>query len=86
MFIGHAAMEPLIYGIVIILGLIILIAKFALGAWESFFLDIFIFAAVFAMHGGTMKGGMAAAVAALIGGIVIPPLLKLLGVIRRYRN
>ena len=83
LFVGHAGMEPLIYGVVIILGIAILIVKFLIGAWQSFFWDIAIFIAVFSMHGGTMKGGMAAAVAALIGGILIPPLIAVIRFVRR---
>jgi hypothetical protein len=79
----HFGTEPLVYGIVIIAGLILLLIKFYCGLWESFFWDIAIFATVFWMHGGTMKGGMAAAVAALIGGIVVPPLIKVIRIMKR---
>lgn len=83
MFLGHIGLEPLVWGVIIILGILILMIKVAFGAWSAVFWDIAIFAAVFSMHGGTMKGGMAAAVAALIGGLVIPPMLKFIGYVKR---
>ena len=82
----HGSFEPLIYGVIIILGLMVLVAKFIMGWWQSFILDIAIFAAVFWMHGGTMTGGMAAAVAALLGGLILPPFIKGMSAIRRLRD
>lgn len=83
MFLGHIGLEPLVWGVIIIGGILILMIKVAMNAWSAVFWDVAIFVAVFFMHGGTMKGSMAAAVAALIGGLVIPPMLKLISFIKR---
>lgn len=83
MFLGHIGLEPLVWGVIIIGGILILMIKVAMNAWSAVFWDVAIFIAVFSMHGGTMKGGMAAAVAALIGGLVIPPMLKLISFLKR---
>lgn len=72
MFIGHAGLEPLIYGIIIAFGVLIVIAKLRWGMYFGAVVDVAVFVLVFSMHGGTLKGGMGAAVAALICGFVVP--------------
>lgn len=83
MFLGHIGLEPIVWGVIIIAGILILMLKVAMNAWSAVLWDVAIFIAVFSMHGGTMKGGMAAAVAALIGGLIIPPMLKLISFLKR---
>ncbi len=75
-FLTHAGLEPLIYGIVIFLGLTIMWWKISTGRWLSAVIDITVFWLVFTLHGGTMTGGMAATVAALLAGIIFPIFLR----------
>jgi hypothetical protein len=75
-FLSHFNMEPIIYGLIIILGVIVVLVKIVTLNISGAILDITIFYAVFKMHGGTLQGGMAAAVAALIGGMIIGPILR----------
>lgn len=72
----HGSFEPLIYGLVIFIGLALMWWKFTTGKWLSLFIDIFVFWLVFTMHGGSVTGGMAAAFAALLAGIFFPLFMK----------
>jgi hypothetical protein len=71
----HGGIEPLIYGIIISLGLMITIHKFRSGKLRAGLVDVGVFALVFWMHGGTIVGGMSAAVAALICGALVPRII-----------
>ena len=73
---SHLGLEPLLYGLVIFLGLMVMAWKFSTGRWFSLTVDITVFWLVFSLHGGTMAGGMAAAVAALLAGLFFPLLLR----------
>lgn len=73
---SHIGLEPIIYGIIVALGLLILWVKFMLRRWLSLAIDLGVFYLVFTMHGGSMTGGMAAAVAAMICGLVFPFFLR----------
>jgi hypothetical protein len=75
-FLSHFNMEPIIYGLIIILGIVVVLVKLVTLNFVGAMLDVVIFVAVFKMHGGTLAGGMAAAVAALIGGMIIGPILR----------
>jgi hypothetical protein len=75
-FLSHIGLEPIIYGIVIAIGLMVMWIKFAMRRWLSLVVDIVVFWLVFTLHGGTMTGGMAAAIAALICGLVFPLILR----------
>lgn len=75
-FLAHLGLEPLIYGLVIFLGLSIMAWKFSTRRWFSLIVDVTVFWLVFSLHGGTMAGGMAAAVAALLAGLFFPLLLR----------
>lgn len=68
----HSSMEPIIYGIIIFLGLYSIWHKLIRGKFLAVAVEIFVFILVFKLHGGTMNGGFAATVAALIAGVVIP--------------
>lgn len=72
----HASFEPLIYGVVIFLGILLIWWKFASGRILSAAIDIAVFWLVFSLHGGTLAGGMAAAVAALLAGLIFPLFLR----------
>jgi hypothetical protein len=71
-FIGHAAVEPLIYGIIVFAGIWGLWRKVVHLRLTAFVVEAGVFWLVFKLHGGTLRGGMAAAVAALLAGVVLP--------------
>lgn len=73
---SHIGLEPIIYGIIVALGLIVWTVKFKTGQWLSLIIDIGVFWLVFSLHGGTMTGGMAAAIASLICGLTLPLMLR----------
>lgn len=64
--------EPVVYGVVILIGIATLWYKLVRGRIGSFLTEAGVFWLVFSLHGGTMTGGMAAAVAALLAGFVLP--------------
>lgn len=72
----HSSFEPLIYGLVIFLGLMSMIWKLRAGLWLAFFAEVFVFWLVFSLHGHSMTGGFAATVASLLAGIFIPLLFR----------
>lgn len=72
----HGSFEPLLYGIVIFLGLMSMCWKLRTGQWLAFFIEVFVFWLVFSLHGHSMTGGFAATIAALLSGLVIPFMFK----------
>lgn len=72
----HGSFEPLIYGLVIFLGLLSMCWKLRSGQWLAFFIEVFVFWLVFSLHGHSMTGGFAATIAALLSGLVIPFMFK----------
>lgn len=75
-FLKHIDMGPLIYGVVIFLGLYSIWWKITHNRIMPAIIEIIVFVIVFKLHGGTMAGGFAATVAALIAGVVIPLTFK----------
>lgn len=73
---GHIDVGPLIYGVVIFLGFYSMWWKLTHGRLLGFIVELTVFILVFKLHGGTMAGGFAATVAALIAGVVIPFTLR----------
>lgn len=73
---GHVDMGPLLYGVVIFFGLYSMWWKLTHGRLLGFIVELTVFILVFKLHGGTMAGGFAATVAALIAGVVIPFTLR----------
>lgn len=73
---GHIDMGPLLYGVVIFLGLYSMWWKLTHKRLLGFIVELTVFILVFKLHGGTMAGGFAATVAALIAGVVIPFTLR----------
>lgn len=67
---GHMDMLPVVYGVVIFLGLWSMWHKITHGQWRGFFIELAVFALVFKLHGGSMSGAFAATIAALISGRV----------------
>lgn len=72
MNITHFGLEPVIYGLVIFLGLWSMWHKLTTGKILGFVVEVGVFWLVFALHGGSMTGGFAATIAALIAGSVLP--------------
>ena len=73
---SHLAIEPLLYGVLIFLGMLLMYWKLMNGRWFSLFIDIGVFSLVFSLHGGTVTGGLAATIAALLSGIFFPMLFR----------
>ena len=72
MNITHFGLVPVIYGLVIFLGLWSMWHKLTTGKILGFVVEVGVFWLVFALHGGSMTGGFAATIAALIAGSVLP--------------
>lgn len=70
---GHLDFMPIIYGVIIFIGLYSMWWKLKHGKWLSFIIELTVFALVFKLHGGTMAGGFAATVAALLAGLFMKP-------------
>lgn len=70
---GHFDLLPLVYGVVIFLGLWSMWRKFMTGRWLQLLIEVAVFWLVFSLHAGTMTGGFAATVAALLAGIFFKP-------------
>lgn len=68
----HGSFEPIIYGLVIFLGLYSMWWKFAHGKIFAGLVEVFVFILVFQLHGGSVTGGFAATIASLLAGLVIP--------------
>lgn len=72
----HGSLEPLVYGVIIFLGLYSMWHKITRGKWFAFVIEVSVFVLVFKLHSGTMNGGFAATVAALLAGQLFPLLGK----------
>lgn len=75
MFIPHLDVMPLIYGLIIFLGIWSMWSKLVNGHFVAFVIEVGVFWLVFSLHGGTMAGGFAAAIAALLAGFFFPRML-----------
>lgn len=76
MFLAHIDFMPIVYGVVMFIGLAVLFRKLVTGRIISLGIDIAVFWFVFALHGGSMTGGFSAMVAALLAGITFPWMLR----------
>lgn len=68
---GHIDMMPLLYGVIMFLGIWSMWNKLMTGKLLGFAVEITVFYILFSLHGGTMAGGFAAMIAALIAGRVL---------------
>jgi hypothetical protein len=73
---GHLDLMPLFYGMIMFLGIWSMWRKLIRGRLLALSVELGVFCTVFYLHGGTMQGGFAAMVAALIAGFVLPRSLK----------
>lgn len=78
LFLSHVNLEPLFYGVIVAIGLMVVAYHLFSGRFGAVIVDLAVFILVFWMHGGTLTGGMAAAVAALVCGLFIPPFVRYL--------
>ena len=69
---AHFDVTPLIYGVVMFLGIWSMWRKLVAFKVLALTIEISVFALVFSLHGGTMAGGFAAMTAALIAGWILP--------------
>lgn len=72
----HGSLEPLVYGLVIFLGLLSMMYKLKTMQFLAFFAEVFVFWLVFTLHGHSMTGGFAATIAALLSGLVLPIMFR----------
>lgn len=72
----HGSMEPIIYGLVIFLGLLSMVWKLKTHKFLAFGAEVFTFWLVFTLHGHSMTGGFAATIASLLMGVTIPFLMR----------
>lgn len=75
-FLRHLDLGPLLYGLIMFVGLFVVWWKITRSMWLSVAIDIAVFIVVFKLHGGTMQGGFAAMIAALLAGLVFPMMLR----------
>lgn len=75
-FLSHIDWSPLVYGVVMFIGLWVMYLKLVNGKWLSLIIDIAVFTLVFKLHGGSMAGGFSAMIAALLAGLVFPFMLR----------
>ena len=69
---SHMDLMPLFYGVIMFLGIWSMYHKFVTRRFGPFLIELGVFSLVFSLHGGTMAGGFAAMIAALIAGTVLP--------------
>ena len=69
---AHLDFGPLLYGLIMFIGIAVMWFKLTRGHWLSLAVDIAVFALVFKLHSGTMAGGFAATIAALLAGLFLP--------------
>ena len=69
---AHLDIMPVVYGVIIFTGLFSMYWKLTHGRVLAALIEIGVFWLVFQLHGGTMAGGFAATVAALLAGLIIP--------------
>lgn len=75
-FLAHIDWGPFVYGLLMFAGLLVMWLKLIHGKWLSLFIDVSVFTLVFMLHGGSMAGGFAAMIAAMLAGLVFPFLLR----------
>lgn len=73
---GHIDMMPLVYGVIIFLGLLSMFHKLKSGQFAAFVVEAGVFWLVFSLHGGSMAGGFAATIAALLAGVIFPRMMR----------
>jgi hypothetical protein len=75
-FLSHIDFMPLVYGVLMFLGLALTWHKLCNGKLVSVGLDMFVFWLVFSLHGGSMAGGFSAMIAAALSSLVFPIIFR----------
>jgi hypothetical protein len=75
-FLSNFDFMPLIYGVIMYLGIYVMWVKLLRFKLLSLMIDIAVFTLVFKLHGGSMVGGFSATVAALLAGLTFPLLTR----------
>lgn len=73
---SHIDMAPLFYGAILAVGVLNLLHKLRTAQFLVLAVECAVFYIVFSMHRGTLTGGMAAAIAALIVGLVLKRFMR----------
>lgn len=73
---GHIDVTPLFYGVIMFLGLWSMWRKLKFERYAALAVEVSVFTLVFVLHGGTMAGGFAAMIAALLAGFFLAPRRK----------
>jgi hypothetical protein len=73
---SHFDLMPIFYGILMFAGIAIMLYKLLHGSWVSLIIDVVVFMLVFRLHGGTMAGGFAAMICAMLAGLIFPLMLR----------
>jgi len=73
---AHFDIAPLFYGVVIFIGILSMFIKLMHFRIGAFAIELTVFILVFKLHGGSMAGGFAATIAALLAGFILPRLLR----------
>lgn len=72
MFVGFGNFMPVFYGVIMFLGIWSMWHKLQHGNWFGFFTEAGVFWLVFSLHGGSVEGGFAAMICALLAGSFLP--------------
>lgn len=81
LLLAHIDIMPIVYGLLIFVGIAITFHKLLSGQFVALVIDVFIFWLVFNLHGHSMTGGFAAVIAAMAAGIIFPMMIR-----RAYRR
>lgn len=73
---GHFDVGPIFYGVVIFIGLWSVFHKLVKLKLLAFTIEVTVWWIVFSLHGGTMAGGFAATIAALLAGLILPRMVR----------
>lgn len=75
-FLAHIDFMPVVYGVLMFLGLAYMWHKLLHGQIVSVGLDMAVFWLVFSLHGGSMTGGFAAMIAAALSSVFFPMIMR----------
>lgn len=73
---GHLDVMPLFYGVIMFIGVWSMWRKLLTAQFVALGIEIGVFVLVFTLHGGTLAGGFAAMIAALLAGFFLPRSLR----------
>jgi hypothetical protein len=68
---GHVDLGPVFYGLIMFAGIWSMWHKLTTGNYSGFVIELGVFVLVFKLHGGSMAGGFAAMICALLAGAIL---------------